>query len=94
MNLVLNVEISFGSKFIMSLRVAWKGADQGNLTFLSPRQNLLRMLGWAIWGGGGLQPSSATSNTIQYLLKLERRIDKLMPRNKCNLHSTYRGGID
>ena len=51
MNLVLNVEISFGSKFIMSLRVAWKGADQGNLTFLSPRQNLLRMLGWAIQGG-------------------------------------------
>ena len=51
MNLVLNMEISFGSKFIMPLRVAWKGADQGNLTFLSPRQNLLRMLGWAIWGG-------------------------------------------
>ena len=50
MNLVLNMEIGFGSKFIMPLRVAWKGADQGNLTFLSPRQNLLRMLGWAIWG--------------------------------------------
>ena len=44
-----------------------------------------------LWGACKHQALQAI---LYNLLKWERRIDKLMPRNKCNLHSTYRGGID